>query len=376
MIFMDSMMNGVDKMAEENIVNYESSNISVFAKGYYKEQGLYTLDSIIENPNLVMNKLRTVKGVKQISPRIKFLCQINTGKDELQILGIGIDINDDSKAFKIKDAVVKGSYLTSDEDLLIGQGLAKDLNLDIGSMITLICKDRFGTYNAYDFAVTGLINTSHPVLDRNSAIISLKKSQELLNLGDAVTEIGVKSNAKDLAVLKQEIRNKLGSGYEQYTWKELYASIFEVSGMKRSVQFMLALVVVIIAAVGIVNTMLMAVMERTNEIGTLKAMGYTNFNIIKMFVYEGGIIGFFGSTLGCIFGYLVSLYLKYYGIDMSSKFEGIDIMYPIKFIIKGDIDYMRILYVFLFGIIISVLVTLWPVRRATKLKPADALRKI
>jgi putative ABC transport system permease protein len=375
MITMNSMMNGVDKMAEENIVNYEAGQISIFAKGYYREEGLYALDSLIENPSALMSQLKTIRSVQELTPRLKFLCQINTGLDELSVLGIGIDVNQDQKVFKIKQTVVKGHYLENREDLLIGEGLAKEMKLELGAMVTMITKDKFGTYNAYDLIVAGLFNTGHPLIDRNAAIISLDLAQELLNMENQVTEIGIRTNNKDLSILKQEITDKIGNDYEEYTWKELYASIFEVSSMKRSVQFMVALAVVIIAAVGIINTMLMAVMERTNEIGTLKAMGFMNSKIIKMFVYEGGIIGFFGSVIGCFIGILLSFYLKYVGIDVSSRFEAIDIMYPIKFILKGEIDYKMILLVFLFGIAISILVTLYPVRRATRLKPADALRK-
>jgi ABC-type lipoprotein release transport system permease subunit len=93
-------------------------------------------------------------------------------------------------------------------------------------------------------------------------------------------------------------------------------------------------------------------------------------------VYEGGIIGAFGSALGCMIGFLLSLYIVYIGLDFSSYFENMNIVYPMKFIIKGELDYLMILYVFLFGIFVSVLVTLWPVQKATKLQPVDALRHV
>jgi putative ABC transport system permease protein len=95
-----------------------------------------------------------------------------------------------------------------------------------------------------------------------------------------------------------------------------------------------------------------------------------------MFIYEGGIIGVFGSLIGNLLGILISLYLTYYGIDLSRQFQNINIVYPIKFIIKGEIDYSTILMVFIFGVIVSVLVTLLPVRRATKLEPSEALRHV
>ena len=120
----------------------------------------------------------------------------------------------------------------------------------------------------------------------------------------------------------------------------------------------------------------MAVMERIPEIGTLKAMGFQNSDIIQMFLYEGGIIGIFGSLLGCFYGLLGSLFMVYIGIDLTSFLNSADLGYPIKLILKGEIDPGMILLVFIFGVFVSVAVTLWPVRKATKLQPVDALRHV
>jgi putative ABC transport system permease protein len=247
----------------------------------------------------------------------------------------------------------------------------------VGSFLTIITKDRNGTYNAYDLTVSGIINTGHPLFDRNIAILPIEQTQELLAIDQGVTELCIRArNENALTALQTSIATKLGEEHEVFTWKELNAAIFEVSGFKRAGQFIIALVVVIIAAVGIINTMLMAVMERIPEIGTLKAMGFSNSGIVRMFIYEGGIIGIFGSFLGCLIGFLISLYIVYVGLDFSAFFEDMDIVYPMKFVIKGEIDFLMLLYVFLFGIFVSVIVTLWPVQKATKLQPTDALRHV
>jgi putative ABC transport system permease protein len=377
MIFMNTMMNGADKMASRNIIDFETSHLEIFAEGYYREEGVFPLDTIIENPASITDKIRKISGIKGLTSRIKFQARISDGIDELPVLGMGVDIENDNRIFRIGESVVAGAFLQSEGDVLVGENLASDLGLGVGSYITIITKDRNGTYNAFDLVVSGIINTGHPLFDRNMAIIPLTQAQDLLALGQGVTEICVRTNAEnELEPLKKRVSQTVGSDYEVLTWKEMNAAIFEISGFKRAGQFMIALVVVIIAAVGIVNTMLMAVMERIPEIGTLKAMGFSNKGIVKMFIYEGGIIGVFGSLLGCLFGLLISLYLVHVGLDFSSVFENMDIVYPMKFIIKGEIDYLNLLFVFLFGVFVSVLVTLWPVRRATRLEAVDALRHV
>ncbi|MEO0115707.1 MAG: FtsX-like permease family protein [candidate division WOR-3 bacterium] len=376
MVFMDTMMNGVDKMAQQNIIDYETGNLVIFAKGYYREEGFFPIDTIIENPQSLINQLKTIAGIKAIVPRVKFQSHISNGIDEISVLVIGIDKADEAKVFKTPKAVVKGSFLQNSDELLIGEFLARDLNLTIGSPLTVIARNRYGTYDAQDFIVTGIINTGHPLLDRNAVLIPIEAAQNLLAIENGVTELAIKSQSNNLTELKAAISQKLGEEYEVYTWRELNASIFEISGMKRAFQFLLALVVVIIAAVGIVNTMLMAVMERVTEIGTLKALGFSNGKILKMFLWEGTIIGGFGSLIGSLFGWLGSLYLVIYGIDLSGRFKDINIVYPIKFIIKGEINYPMMLFIFVFGFCISILVTLLTVRRVTRLEPISALRHL
>jgi len=377
MILMNSMMNGVDKLASQNIIDYETSHLEIFADGYYREEGVFPLDTIIDNPGLILKKIEQISNVKSVAPRVKFQASISNGIDELPVIGVGVDIKKEKEVFKIVNSVVKGSFLQHEGDVLIGKDLSRDMDLDIGSYLTIITKDRNGTYNAFDLTVSGIINTGHPLFDRNAALISIEQAQELLAIFDGVTELSVRvRDDRNLVRTKERLVQAVGKEYEVYTWRELNAAIFEISGFKRMAQFMIALVVVIIAAVGIINTMLMAVMERIPEIGTLKAMGFNNQGIVKMFVYEGGIIGIFGSLLGCLIGLLLSLYLVHFGIDMSAMFGNADIVYPMKFIIVGEIDYWTVLSVFLFGVFVSVFVTLWPVRKATRLQPVDALRHV
>jgi len=377
MVFMNTMMNGVDKMASRNIIDYETGHLEIFALGYYREEGAFPLDTIVRDPEPVIREIEDVPGIKAITPRVKFQASISNGIDELPVLGMGIDIQKDKEVFEIANSVVEGTYLRREGDVLIGKDLAGDMDLFVGSFLTIITKDRNGTYNAYDLTVSGIINTGHPLFDRNIAVLPIVQAQELLAIGKGVTELSIRaSNENKLAALRQDLTSQVGKNYEILTWKELNAAIFEVSGFKRAGQFIIALVVVIIAAVGIINTMLMAVMERIPEIGTLKAMGFSNSGIVRMFIYEGGIIGIFGSLLGCLIGFLVSLYIVYVGLDFSNVFGNMDIVYPMKFIIKGELDYLMILYVFLFGIFVSVFVTLWPVQKATKLQPVDALRHV
>jgi ABC-type lipoprotein release transport system permease subunit len=377
MIMSNTLMNGMDTMASFNIINYETGHLEIFARGYYREEGMFPLDTIIDNPYEVVKTVEGIRGVKGVTQRIKFPARVSNGIDEFPVLGIGIDTRTESVVFKTQQAIVSGTMIEDPGQILVGTELTKLMDADTGTILTIITRDKHGTFNAYDFIVVGLVNTTHPLFDGNAVIMNLAAAQELLALGDGVTEISLRLDRTGMVPgMKTLIQDTLGDEYDVYTFKELYASIFEVSGFKRLMQFMVALVVIVIAAVGIVNTMLMAVMERIPEIGTLKAIGFGNWEIMRMFLYEGGIIGVFGSVLGCVYGLLVSLIMVFVGIDFSSVFDTAEMNYPIKFLLKGEIDPVMVCAVFLFGVVVSIIVTLWPVRRATRLRPVDALRHI
>jgi len=376
MIYMDTLMNGLDDLAVRNILDYESSHLEVFSADYKHEPGFFPLDALVSKS--IINRVKNQKGVAGVTGRIKFQTNITNGADELPILGIGVDRAKEDGVFQTPKAVVKGYFIKTEYELVIGSDLAKDLEIDTGALVTLIVRDKNGAFNAFDFTVVGIMNTSHPLLDRNAVIIPLSTAQRLLAFSDdEVTELCIRlTDSNKIESIKIAINGVLGSDYQVLSYRELNRQIFEISGVKRSGQFFTALIVVIIAAVGIINTMLMAVMERIPEIGTLKAMGFSNSVIMRLFLYEGGIIGAFGSLLGVILGLVFSLHLVYYGWDLSSMFENIDIIYPTEFYIKGAISPITVLFVFFFGVFVSVIVTLWPVRRATRLNPVDALRYV
>ena len=377
MIASNTMMNGMDRIVSENIINYETGHLEVFARGYYREEGMFPLDTIIGHPDSLVKVIEQIPGISGVTQRVKFPARVSNGIDEFPVLGIGIDPQTESRVFKTKTALVAGNNIDQPDQALIGVDLAKTMGVGVDSVLTLIIRDRNGTYNAYDLTISGLINTDHPLIDGNAVLMDIDIAKELLALGTGATEISVRIKSESQPEeIRKKIESAAGPANETYAYKEVYASIFEVTGFKRAIQFMVALVVVIIAAVGIVNTMLMAVMERIPEIGTLKALGFGSRIITRIFLYEGGIIGLAGSLIGVITGLLLSLYVVFVGLDFSPYFNSSDIGYPIKFLIKGEIDPGMVLIIFLFGIIVSVLVTLWPVRYATRLQPIDALRHV
>ena len=141
--------------------------------------------------------------------------------------------------------------------------------------------------------------------------------------------------------------------------------------------YAIILVVFVIAAVGIINTMLMSVFERVQEIGMMRALGMSDREVLWSFIFEGGAIGFFGASIGVVLGLGLNSYLVYHGIDWSfyGNLDDIDIGYRVIMgLIKGMWNPGSFVFAFLFCVIGPALISIYPSRKAIKMEITQALR--
>ena len=201
-----------------------------------------------------------------------------------------------------------------------------------------------------------------------------------------VTEIVVRLDSDDDKVVeaaRERITAALKSQNEDlevYTWKDLAGLFLQISEMKTKNSSMIIFIMLFIASMGIINTMLMSVLERTREIGMLAALGMTKGQIKRLFVLEGGFIGVIGSLLGCLLGGLASWYLEVKGWSVAAMGETYkklaSAVYPVKDVFYADLTVDVLIMVFILGTVISLAASFYPARKAAKLDPIDALRHI
>lgn len=378
MIMMDGMMGGFEVWAVRSFIAMESGHLKLHSTGYRDRERDLPVDIAIENPAAVMARLAEA-GFDRATPRILFPTELGTGAEQLPVIGIGIDLATDPRVFEYPDALERGRWPEGRGEMLLGQELARDLAVDTGAYLTLVVRTRAESWNALDFTVTGLLGTGSMLVDANAAIIPLEDADELMMMNGAVTEVAVRLARRDDAPAARDRIAELGlAGIETWTWRDLGQDIFDVTDTKGAAAFMVMLVVVIIAAVGIINTMLMAVMERTREIGALRALGLGRLEVVTLFLYEGGFIGMFGSLLGCALGIVATWLFGLLRIDMTEMVAGLGgsgAVMPVRMVLYTELDWAFVLQVFIFGILVSLAATLLPARRAARIRPAEALRR-
>lgn len=385
------LMNGVDKQSISNIINCQTSHIKIFKAGYFEKREELPMDITIKDPDRIRSLLKDVPGILGTESRVLFGAGLIKGMDELPCLGVAIDPLVDPGLFIIKDSLVEGAWLEPDDaKMLVGKGLAKDIGLAVGDLVTVRMITSTGeedfSWNAVDLEIKGIFDSGHPNVDNQRIIIPMQIAGESLSLNSEVTEIVVRLNSDDDKTIAtaqtrlKEILKTLEEPYEVVTWKDLAGMFLTISKMKTRNSGMIIFIMLLIASMGIINTMLMSVLERTREIGMFSAMGMKKSEIMTLFIFEGGFIGAIGALLGCILGGLTSWYFEVEGLSFAAYGETYQKLaasiYPVKDVFYADLTMDVLVMTFIFGVAIAVLASVYPARKAAKLKPIEALRHI
>jgi putative ABC transport system permease protein len=380
------LYNGVNTHAMESIINYQTAHIKILAPGYFEEKDEIPLEFTVDEPQKIKSLLMEPTEIQGIESRILFQASIISGMDELPCLGVAIEPEIDPLVFKIKDSVTDGRFLDSSEPkIVLGSGLARDLGLKVGDEIVMrmfLSTEDF-IWNALDLEITGIAKTENPTVNRMSVFIPLSLAQEALSLGNRVTELAIRiKDRNQLLDVKDSIQRQLATletDYEVVSFQEYAADFVELMKMRSRIQVLIPLMMILIASLGIVNTMLMAVLERTREIGMLAAMGMRKMEVMMVFIFEGAIIGLFGSLAACVIGGLGGWYLEAKGFSMA--FMGKELtdkllsFIPME-VFRGDLTAGTLIFTLALGIVISILASLYPAYKAVKLDPIQALRHV
>jgi ABC-type lipoprotein release transport system permease subunit len=376
-----ALLIGIERQSFDNLIRYQTSNAKVFAAGYYQQREEFPLEKALVDPASLEQRIDGIPGVAASTPRIEFSAQLSNGADQIQVTGIGIAVSgSDRDVYRIAQAVVAGSYLQpGEEGLLIGADLAKHFPVGVGDWLTVLVRTRRGAYEAIDLPVRGLLGTGNPLIDKSVVMLPLETARRMLGMPGMATEIAVRFSATswELPTLTR-LRASLEAipGIEVRGWRELEENFLALAKVKRSGQTIFMGIFVLLALVGITNTILMATFERTREIGALMAMGLRPAGVRRLFLVEGAVTGLVGSLLGSLLALGLILWLASVGIDVTAAFGEMDIGYPVKDMLYPAVDLLWMLTVILFTGLMATVAALYPAARASRLDPAEALRHV
>jgi lipoprotein-releasing system permease protein len=258
--------------------------------------------------------------------------------------------------------------------IILGKELARNLRVDMGDNVRLFSPSGPLTPMGVipkikTFRVVGIFDTGMYEYDSSLAYVALSAAQNFLELGNAVhgLELKVKDIYKASAIAK-ELEKKLGFGYVVKDWISMNKNLFSALKLEKTAMFIILALIVLVAAFNIISTLIMVVMSKGRDIAILKSMGATSKGIMKIFVYEGLVIGLTGTVLGVIGGLtLCELLSKYHFIKVPSDVYPFTTL-PVK-ILPMDVTLVAVA-----AALITLLATLYPSWQASKIDPAVALR--
>jgi putative ABC transport system permease protein len=377
MMFYDGLMDGFNNAIAGNAVRVLGGNVQVHAEGYREKVDSNPLLPLTDDMAVVQAALAQ-PNVVAASRRIQTGGLISNREGAFPMSIIGIDAEAEAPISLIAEHIVDGRYIenTDEDSILIGKGLADALALKVGDRLTMVGSDIHKQNRQRTMTVIGIYDIGIPSMEKGTSYISLAEAQNLFGLRGQSTEVQITLKRVGTEATLVNALTPLLPGYEVESWANNYPELGNAVGRKNIVMDIFSVIIVMIAGIGILNLLLMAVYERTREIGLLGAMGLKPRQIATTFILEGALIGFVGVIAGIVFGLITNLSLMQVGMDYS-QFAGItDYMalisgkvYPTLGISKLP---MRAIIIF----VIAALAALIPAMIASKREPSEALHHV
>jgi ABC-type lipoprotein release transport system permease subunit len=382
-LMFDGLLGGMDEALHGKQVRLQGGHVQVHAPGYREKMNRSPLLPIA-NPDALVQAAQAQPEAIAVAQRIKTGGMVSSREATMPVAIIGIQPERETPAVSmVAEKVVEGRYLQGDDEdvLLIGDALAKRLEAGVGDRVTLVGRATHEQMRRRTMTIVGIYDLDIKALEESQVYVSLLEAQTLFDLRDQVTEIGVYIGEVGREAEVVERLQPVLPGYEVDAWDTLDPTTKELMAIEDQVMGAFGLVILSIAGIGILNLMLMAVFERTREIGILGAMGLKRWETMVLFLLEGVMIGLLGALIGCLIGAGIAVYLGRTGIDIMSLY-GTDISDMSEFMgLLGDRLYFRIgIDVFvqrtLTVAIIAALASLYPAWQASKQEPAEALHYV
>ncbi len=377
LIVVMSVMNGFHFELKKRILD-ATSHIEITG-------GLDDQDEI----NQLINKIIDLKNVKAVSPYVSGEGLLSSGSINRGVLVKGIDPQHENNVNQLLNKVVKGSKKFSNKsfEIIIGVDLARLLNVDIGDDVSLLIpKLNFSPIGNYPtikkFNIVGIFDAGIYEFDSSLALIDYQDAQKIffknqqtkfsamqIQLTDSNETLNVETNIKTI-LMDLNINSFISN------WTNKNKNFFSAIQMEKRVMAIILTLIIAVAAFNLVASLAMSVQDRKKDIAILMTIGFSKFQIIRIFIFQGFIIGFIGSLLGLALGVLIAS-----NINIIVPF--IESLFNIQFLSK-DIYYinelpsiiipMDILFVILISIALSLIATIYPSQMAAKLNPGEILK--
>jgi len=364
----DGTYNRIIEMFTRNRLGH----IQIHAQGYLDKPSLYKK---IDDYEAIGEKLESLNGVESWTPRLYAAGLVSVGEKSSGARIVGIDPRREGAAINFEKKVIEGKAFSQEPsgEAILGKDLATSLEAEIADELVIVSQAADGSIANDLYIVTGIIESGNAVDDRTSLFLHLEDAQKLFVLEGSIHEIVVIANKLDqVSQLTDKIQATLSDDdLEVLPWQEFARSFYTAMQADKQGAWIMLFIVILIVAIGVLNTVLMTVLERTREYGVLRAMGTRPYQVFRLVICEVTIMAIIGIIIGFGLSLPINYILSQHGIAMPETFTygGIEFTHYYSEI-NAHSYYIPALTVLLSATIVS----LFPAVKAARIAPARAMR--
>ena len=377
LIFLWAFVDGAHFQMIENYTSLLCGHLQIHKKGFQQNP---KLELYIENSGKIVNQIKTIPSIKAITKRIRTAGLLSSAESSAGVIILGIEPDKEKLVSSIWRHISLGKIFNKDDNkaIIVGDDLAKNLNVSLGEKVVIMSQALDGSIAAGAYELYGILNTGVDEVDKGIALITYHAAEELFYMNNKTSEIAIRLNsAEHVKDVSEQIKHnlKMKQDLEILTWEEISPMLQQWIEFDKGFILVIVFVVIIVVGIGILNTVLMGVLERKREFGILLAIGCRRREIVCMVAWESIFLGIIGIILGLLLGITITLHFSNVGIDLRLFANALNSFYIDSFIYpKLMIDH--IFFSICSVLITSVFVSIYPAFHAANLNPIEAIRSV
>jgi len=369
-----SFFKGMASQRINKVINTELSYIQIHNPGFEQTSDFA---NFINNAKQIEDEVKKIPNVTGVSRRISIQSMAASAETASGVKISGIFPEKEKTVTNISTKIIDGKYFEgiSKNPVVIGKKLAEKLNVKVRSKIILTIQDIDNNITSGAFRIAGIYSTDNNMFDEVNLFVRFSDIQNLTNFPEnGAHEIAINiNNNENLQTVFNEVEKITDNKLDVNTWKELSPEMNYLTEAMDMYMYIFIIIILMALLFGIINTMLMVVMERTKEIGMLMAIGMNKGKVFWMIVFESVLLSLTGGIVGIVIGGVSSKFGETHPIDLSMWAQGYQQLGFDAFVYT-KLDPTMLINVTILVIITGVIAAIYPAFKALKNDPADALR--
>ncbi len=379
LIFTDNLQTGSYASLVSRGVSMLAGHVVVQAEGYQADP---ELDHLVQDAAAVSDAVKAVVPTARVASRVLVQGLIQSPRNTSGVALVGIEPDAEATISDWHDKLVEGGeWLEAGDErgVLLGEKLAESLEVELGDKVVLTVQGKDEVVSRL-FRLRGLIRTGADDIDGFMGLVTVPAAQAALEQPDSATMVTVHlDDPETVAVVRQAVQKAMqGRPVEVLPWQEALPELYQVIQLDRQSGWAMFFIIAVIVCMGVLNTVLMSVMERVREFGVMLALGTQPSQVFRVIVFEGVLLGLFSTLLGMALGLALTWPFHEHGIDMSEFLGGEQADLggvPMDAVIFPQFNWTGTFVSSAIAWIMTILSTLWPAWYAAQLEPVQAMRQ-